>query len=189
MGAWPSGLHPVCFTVDYQTARRKLLKLDQTWSRRLSIAERPGPLRDLAILFSHSGDSWFWAAGLALLWLLGDSDWKARDVILAAGVFITALTVLIIKFSVRRQRPAGEWGRIYRSTDPHSFPSGHAARAVMLGVVAIGIGPAWFGWILAIWAPLVILSRVAMGVHYLSDVIAGALLGAALGAGVLFFFA
>ena len=44
----------------------------------------------------------------------------------------------------------------------------------LLAVLALGLGPAWFGWLLLAWAPLVILARVAMGVHYLSDVIAGA---------------
>jgi undecaprenyl-diphosphatase len=57
----------------------------------------------------------------------------------------------------------------------------------MLAVVAVGLGPAWFGILLLTWAPLVILARVAMGVHYLSDVLAGALLGVAIGMGVLLF--
>ena len=84
---------------------------------------------------------------------------------------------MAIKFLVRRKRPEGDWGGIYRRTDPHSFPSGHAARAALLAVLAISLGPTWFGILLLIWAPLVILARVVMGVHYLSDVIAGAILG------------
>lgn len=88
-----------------------------------------------------------------------------------------AALVLLVKFSVRRRRPAGEWGNIYRSTDPHSFPSGHAARAAMLAVLGLGLGPPWFGVALLLWAPLVSLARVAMGLHYLSDVVAGVFLG------------
>jgi undecaprenyl-diphosphatase len=68
-------------------------------------------------------------------------------------------------------------GKIYRKTDPHSFPSGHAARAVMLATIMLGLGPIWLGILLVIWAILVVLARVLMGVHYLSDVLAGALLG------------
>jgi undecaprenyl-diphosphatase len=71
----------------------------------------------------------------------------------------------------------GEWGRIYRSTDPHSFPSGHAARAFLIATIATGLGPAGLAPALWIWAPLVSLARVAMGVHYLSDILAGALVG------------
>jgi undecaprenyl-diphosphatase len=78
---------------------------------------------------------------------------------------------------VRRKRPEGEWGRIYRFTDPHSFPSGHAARAFLIATVATALGPAWLAIALWIWAPLVALARVAMGVHYLSDIVAGALFG------------
>jgi undecaprenyl-diphosphatase len=87
--------------------------------------------------------------------------------------------VLAIKFLVRRKRPEGEWGGIYRNTDPHSFPSGHAARAFLIAVVASALAPPWWLILLLwVWAPLVSLARVAMGVHYLSDVIAGAVVGA-----------
>jgi len=98
------------------------------------------------------------------------------------GILLSAVVVLLIKFSVRRQRPEGEWGQIYRRTDPHSFPSGHAARALMLALVALGLGPAWFGWLLLAWAPLVGLARVATGLHYVSDVLAGWALGLLMGA-------
>lgn len=161
------------------------LELDDRLSRRMRLAESPGLRRNLAAIFAHSGDSWFWLAGLALLWLLSGPYWKSRATLLGLGILATAVLVLAIKFTVRRQRPAGEWGAIYRSTDPHSFPSGHAARAVLLAVLALGIGPAWFGWLLLVWAPLVTLARVVMGLHYLSDVVAGAVLGLAMGLLVL----
>ena len=97
------------------------------------------------------------------------------------GIVITAVLVMTMKFTIRRQRPEGELGQIYRRTDPHSFPSGHAARAMMLGVMALGLGPSWFGLILIIWAPLVGLARVSMGVHYLSDILAGWIIGGVMG--------
>ena len=171
------------------TRLQKLLDLDALYSRRLSIAERPGLLRSLAAILAHSGDSWFWLAGLAVLWWLGSDYWKTRAVVLVTGIVLTAVLVLLVKFTVRRRRPEGEWGAIYRTTDPHSFPSGHAARAAMLAIVAIGLGPAWLGILLLVWAPLVILARVAMGVHYLSDVVAGAAFGVVMGLVTLPFFA
>jgi undecaprenyl-diphosphatase len=167
---------------------RQLLKLDARLSDRLRVAERPGRLRTLAAVLAHSGDSWFWLAGLILLWLLGSAYWRQRALALAVGIVVTAALVLTIKFLVRRRRPEGEWGAIYRNTDPHSFPSGHAARAVMLVAMAIGLGPAWFAVLLIIWAPLVSLARVAMGLHYLSDVLAGMALGLIMGLGVVQFF-
>lgn len=160
---------------------QKLLELDFQYTQKLSIAEKPGPLRTLAVLFAHSGDSWFCLAGLLFIWLIGNDFWKHHAVVLGAGVLVAAVIVFTLKLLVRRRRPEGEWGTIYRKTDPHSFPSGHSTRAVMLAVLAIGIGPAWFGILLALWAPLVVLARVAMGVHYLSDVLAGTFLGLIIG--------
>ena len=92
-----------------------------------------------------------------------------------------AAAVILLKFTIRRPRPEGDWGQIYRINDPHSFPSGHAARSAALAVMGIALGPPWFAFTLVIWAPWVGLSRVALGVHYLSDVIAGWVVGAVMG--------
>jgi membrane-associated phospholipid phosphatase len=156
-------------------------EFDARLSARLRVAEKPGKRRRLAIIFGHSGDSWFWLLGLLLVFWLGDETWRRLAIVLIAGILITAVIVLVIKFTVRRQRPEGEWGQIYRRTDPHSFPSGHAARALMLAVVSLALGPAWFGWLLMVWAPLVGLARVATGLHYVSDVVAGWILGLVMG--------
>jgi undecaprenyl-diphosphatase len=160
---------------------RSILELDARLSDRLRVAEQPGLLRTLAVFFAHSGDSWFWGLGLLLLWRLGDSFWKQWALILFAGIAALAVIVMSIKFTVRRRRPEGEWGGIYRNTDPHSFPSGHAARAFLIAAFALGLGPAWLAVLLCLWAPLVSLARVSMGVHYVSDVIAGAILGIIVG--------
>lgn len=160
---------------------RALLETDARLSEKLSIAEKPGPLRSLAAFLAHSGDSWFWGLGLAPVWALGDAGWKYRAVVLFVAIAITAVIVQALKWTIRRRRPPGEWGAIYRNADPHSFPSGHAARAIMLAVLGLALGPAWFALILCVWGPLVALARVAMGVHYVSDVAAGALLGVLFG--------
>jgi len=159
----------------------RLLALDARLSAQMRVAERPGLLRTAAAVLAHSGDSWFWWAGLALLWWLGNSFWRPWALTVLLSIIGLAVIVLAIKFTIRRRRPEGEWGGMYRSTDPHSFPSGHAARVVLIGVLAIGLGPGWLAIFLCVWAPLVALSRVAMGLHYLSDVAAGAVLGAIAG--------
>jgi undecaprenyl-diphosphatase len=163
----------------------RLLALDARLSAQLRVAERPGLLRTAAAVLAHSGDSWFWWAGLAVLWWLGNSFWRPWALTVLLSIVGLAVIVLTIKFTIRRRRPEGKWGAIYRSTDPHSFPSGHAARVFLIGVLAIGLGPGWLAILLCIWAPLVALSRVAMGLHYLSDVVAGAVLGAIAGGIVL----
>ena len=154
-----------------------ILELDARLSNQMRVAEKPGALRAIAVFFAHSGDSWFWAIGLFTLWLSGNSFWKEWAVVQLAGISLLAALVLLIKFRVRRSRPEGDWGGIYRNTDPHSFPSGHAARAFLIAVLATGLGPSWLAALLWIWAPLVSLARVAMGVHYVSDVLAGGALG------------
>jgi undecaprenyl-diphosphatase len=161
------------------------MELDARISERMRIAEQPGALRTLAVILAHSGDSWFWLVGLGLVWLLGADYWKQLALTLIIAILLTAGVVFVVKFTVRRRRPEGEWGKFYRNTDPHSFPSGHAVRAVMLAVVTLGLGPLWLGLTLLIWAPLVGLARVAMGVHYLSDVIAGMILGLMIGVAIL----
>jgi undecaprenyl-diphosphatase len=155
----------------------RFLELDARLSARIRIAERPGLLRNLAVVLAHSGDSWFWWAGLALLWWQGNSFWRSWALTVLVSIVALALIVLPIKFLIRRPRPSGEWGTLYRQTDPHSFPSGHAARVMLIAVLATILGPAWLATLLWIWAPCVALARVAMGVHYLSDVLAGVGLG------------
>ncbi len=103
--------------------------------------------------------------------------WKIWALILSGSILALAVFVLSLKFIIRRRRPEGEWGQIYRITDPHSFPSGHAARAFSLAILAMGLGPVWLAWLLVFWAPLVGLARVILGVHYLSDVVVGFLIG------------
>lgn len=160
---------------------QKLLGWDAKISQRLRVAETPGWVQRFAKLLAHSGDSWFWILGLVIVGWLGTPYWRWRMITLGIGVLVTAVLVLIVKFTVRRRRPEGDWGDIYRSTDPHSFPSGHAARAFLLATLAVAFGPTWFAVVLVIWAPLVALARVAMGVHYFSDVFVGGLFGIFIG--------
>jgi undecaprenyl-diphosphatase len=152
-------------------------RFDALWSQRLRRFEQPGWTRNLAILFAHSGDSWFWLSGLGLTWLLGSTDLRRWALHMILSIFALAFTVMVIKFALRRPRPEGEFGEIYRRSDPHSFPSGHAARSMLLAVLSLGWGPPWLSWILVPWAPLVSLARVALGLHYPTDVLAGAFLG------------
>jgi undecaprenyl-diphosphatase len=164
---------------------QNLLEQDARLSQKLRLAPGESPLWRYAAFLAHSGDSWFWMIGLVLVWMFADPAWHNRAATLAIGVVITAAVVMTLKFTIRRRRPEGEWGQVYRSVDPHSFPSGHAARAALLAVLAVGLGPAWFGVLLVVWTPLVCLARILTGMHYLSDVLAGIGLGILTGWAVL----
>lgn len=168
--------------------RNRLLKIDANLTGRLQMAERPSIVRNLAAILAHSGDSWLWILGLALLSWKGAPFWQRRAWFMLIWVIISAGLVLVIKFIIRRRRPKGEWGSIYRNTDPHSFPSGHATRAFLLAALAARLGPPWLAGVLSLWAPLVSLARVVMGVHYLSDILAGGLLGILIGLTSLFVY-
>lgn len=163
----------------------RLLQIDTNSSQRARIPEDRTGLRKAAAFLAHSGDSWYWGAGLAVLWLVGPQAWRPQIVLLLAGIFLTALCVLILKFLIKRPRPEGEWGQVYRNSDPHSFPSGHAARATMLSIIMLLSGLWWIGLVLVIWTILVDLSRVGLGVHYFSDILVGTLIGVVMG-GVVF---
>lgn len=166
----------------------EMVAMDARLSARLRVAERPGLIRNCAILLAHSGDSPLWLAGLLLVWWRGSAFWRHEAWLDLVGVLVTGVLVQAMKLTFRRRRPAGEWGQSYRKVDPHSFPSGHAARAAMLAVIAVALGPAWWAILLLAWAPLVALARVAMGVHYLSDIMAGAACGFVCGVGVILAF-
>ena len=156
---------------------QRLLERDAAWSQALRLEDGRGILRTAAAVLAHSGDSWFWGLGLLAAAAAGSPEVRLGALRSLAAIGGLAVVVLGVKLLIRRRRPEGEWGAIYRTTDPHSFPSGHAARAFLLAVLAVAWSSAALAVVLIVWAPLVALSRVAMGLHYLSDVVGGALLG------------
>jgi len=164
---------------------QKLLEADNKISSGLRLPPQAKFARLLAIFFAHSGDSWFWLAGLFIIWLTNHDQWHTISAFLTISILVLAILVLAIKFIVRRKRPQGEWGAIYRNTDPHSFPSGHAARAVLLAILCWSLGLQPLAWILTMWIPLVSLARVMMGVHFMVDIFAGWILGVLVALGML----
>lgn len=157
---------------------KRMLELDRRWSASLVLPASRRAMRQAAALLAHSGDSWFWGAGLVVVWLLSEAAGKQWALRMFLAIGITAAAVTALKFIIRRRRPEGEWGAIYRKADPHSFPSGHAARAALIAVLIAGWGPGWLVPWVVLWAPLMPIARVTMGLHYLSDTLAGAALGA-----------
>lgn len=156
-----------------------VLIVDTKWTSRLVLSADARLLQNLMKFISHSCDSWYWLIGLGLIGLLGESKMRLLAAFWACAILAMAGVVFLIKMLFRRPRPEGEWGKIYRIADPHSFPSGHAARAMMLAVLSIQTSSSWVIAIFILWAVLVGLSRIALKLHYLLDVIAGWLLGAA----------
>lgn len=158
---------------------------DERISSPLALPQRARLARALAVVAAHSGDAAVWAALIMLAMVFGDLAWKGRALITAVGLVVAELVVVGVKFILRRPRPEGTSGMIYRRMDPYSFPSGHAARAAMLAVFSASLCPAGFAAAIGAWGPLMLLARITIRIHYVLDVAVGLALGTGLGFGVL----
>jgi undecaprenyl-diphosphatase len=166
------------------TARRRLGDADVAWSDALRAAvNEDGIVRRGTILAARSADGWLVLPIVLGCWAYG----AASALPLAVCVVVTGVLVFALKFSIRRSRPEGEWGGGYRRFDPHSFPSGHAARVGAMATFVALVGPWPLTLAVLAWALAVAFARVALGVHYLSDVVAGVALGVATGVGAALF--
>ncbi len=148
-------------------------------------ADHPGWVRgwsDLTTLLQPN--VWRVVATLVVMVLL----WRGRReaaAVLAAVVVVAGVAELTLKFAVGRTRPRPFPGA------PHalgaSFPSGHALTAAAVAIALLAV-VAHRRWTITAGACLVVLavafSRLALGVHYLSDVVGGILLGVACALGV-----
>lgn len=86
---------------------------------------------------------------------------------------------LLLKNSVKRPRPCDLLNNLtahVTPSDKFSLPSGHTAAACLMASMVAYFYPS-FAWLGCSWAILIGLSRILLGVHYPSDVLAGAALG------------
>lgn len=124
-------------------------------------------------------------AGLLLV-AAGD-DGRTAGLAALLGNAASHLAVQLLKRAIARPRPYDTWGRplaLVELPDPFSFPSGHSAAAAAVAVPVALTWPVVAPLVLAL-AGLVAASRVTLRVHHVSDVVAGALLGAAGALGAL----
>jgi undecaprenyl-diphosphatase len=173
-----------CGGLRFLVVVRLLKELDSQWGVRIQAMEPRGASRRLLSVFAHSGDVFIVGPVLALIWLLGDQWLRTLSLVLIAGSILAVLFIYVIKFSVRRSRPPGEWGAFYRRADPYSFPSGHAAKTMTIALIVLTQGSYGVGAPLLLWSLAVGFARVALGVHYLSDVTVGYLVGIFVGIAV-----
>lgn len=107
-------------------------------------------------------------------------DGKRRGKEMLAVAVATVALSQTIKWTLNRQRPYEKYPYlqpVYLADDP-SFPSGHTASAFALATSTTLIWPKWYVGVPAfVWAGSVGYSRMHLGLHYPSDVLAGALLG------------
>jgi len=160
----------------------RLQVLDAAGTRWCNRASRVGPARIFFGTISRLGDGAFWYALMLAMPFIGGS-WAVTGLMAVVGGVAT-LTYRRLKEGTRRPRPCEVQASLRISVAPldrFSFPSGHTLHATAFTVVACATVPALTAMLVP-FALLVALSRLVLGLHYPSDVLVGAGLGAGLAA-------
>lgn len=166
-------------TVFPQTMLEYISTRDHRVMRRLNSWRAPRWIRLWMICATRGGDGWLWyAMSLAILLFGGPERGPA---LLAAGIAAStgALLFLLMKRQARRKRPCAIaqhcWATLL-PPDQFSFPSGHSITAFSFAISFSLFYPNLLPG-LVFCALSVAISRVVLGMHFLSDVVVGALLG------------
>ncbi len=132
---------------------------------------------------SRLGDGVFWYALMGLLTVLGGRTGVVAALEMAATGVISFLLYKLLKRWAHRPRPCAADVRIQALVAPldeFSFPSGHTLHAVAFSCVCIAHFPL-LAWLLVPFTASIAASRVMLGLHYPSDVLAAVLIGLGLG--------
>jgi undecaprenyl-diphosphatase len=150
--------------------------------RRLNRGASHIALRNTFRIASRLGDGVIWYAMLGLLPFLYGRDAIRPAVIMAITGIVGVLLYKILKRVCVRERPFITHTSISLAMPPldrYSFPSGHTLHAVSFTWQAVAQFPE-LGWVLVPLATLIAASRVVLGLHYPTDVLAGAAIGGTL---------
>lgn len=166
----------------------KLQAFELVLCERFNCVARRDAVRVPFIVASRLGNGIFWYALMLLLPAL----YGSRALGASANMFTTGLVCLVIykllKGRTARPRPCAVHASIQAGADPldqYSFPSGHTLHAVAFSITVVAYYPELALLVYPVTV-LIALSRVVLGLHYPSDVLAGALLGAILGYALLY---
>lgn len=128
---------------------------------------------------SRLGDGPFYVALTFVIWLMDVQGASEFALTALAAYALEVPAFVLMKHMIKRPRPADaleSLSAFIQPADRFSFPSGHTAAAfVMASLVSVYFPP--FAVLAVGLASLVGLSRVLLGVHYPSDIAAGATLG------------
>ena len=164
---------------------------DQNLMRRIHRWPAPRWIRIWMLCATRGGDGWLWyGMGFAIALFGGESRFQA----IGTGALAAALGIVVflrLKKAIGRKRPSAFephcWATLL-PPDQFSFPSGHTMTAFAIALVISYYYPGMEG-ALYFLAVSIAISRIVLGMHFLSDVLAGAVLGTALGIASIVTFA
>jgi undecaprenyl-diphosphatase len=169
----------------------RIERRDRRVMRRMNRWRAPRWIRLWMIAATRMGDGWIWyGLGLMLLAFGGPQRFSAvgsAGLAAISGIFVFKA----LKRLSQRPRPCNIephcWAKIL-PPDQFSFPSGHTMTAFSIALV---LSYFYHGVEVPLYlvAASIAISRVVLGMHFVSDVLAGVVLGVALGCGALTTFA
>lgn len=160
----------------------RIATADSGWCLRANgLCARQGARRYFAAV-SRLGDGVFWYALMGMLLVLDGMAGLRASLHLALTGLVALILYKALKRWTRRPRPFASDVRIrawVAPLDEFSFPSGHTLHAVAFSLVAMAHYPL-LAWLLVPFTASVAASRVMLGLHYPSDVLAATGIGCVL---------
>lgn len=156
----------------------RFLEWERACTLRLNRSATSGEWVHVLAAVSKLSDGGVWFALMGVLALIGPDGTQCALHMLLAGATAT-IVYKLLKTCTGRPRPCDHLDEVQLCVAPldrFSFPSGHVLHAVTFTAVAIAYYPA-LALGLVPFTALVALSRVGLGLHYPSDVLAGAAIG------------
>lgn len=121
------------------------------------------------------------AGAITFALLKKDEDSRKKALLISSSLVGAAVVTTALKYSINRERPYIKYPEIQNVTSESSpsFPSAHTSFSFSLATSVSLAYPKWYVIAPAyLWAGSVGYSRIHLGVHYPSDVLAGAIVGA-----------